>query len=211
MQRLSGWELRQRAADEGYPVSGKQFADYVVWGLLPQQPEGGWVAADVDRLIQIRKLGETVRQMHRRVIQLRDLRWPTPPDKLRQAMIDTIPSIAAPARKMRSVYRAFRILFGDATPDNAGQIRVPADWRLPERFAWQELFRWSTETEFELLAGSVYSQAHALQLHPGVQASELLAGIPFEELVILLMTRQLVIGTTLRQFPLSIEGTEKRD
>jgi hypothetical protein len=199
-ERLSGWELRLRAEEEtGRSVSGEQLADFVAWGLLPESPAGGWVPTDVERLVQIWELGKCVRPLHRRVVLLRDVHWPTPPGKLREAMVATIPSITAPARKMRNLYRALHIVSGEMTPSRAGELRVPPEWRLPPLREWQALFDWPNDHELELLAGPVYSQAKAAELHPGVQASGLLTEVPFEELVILLMTRQLTIATTWTQ------------
>lgn len=197
MQRLSGWELRRRAGQQDVPVSGKQFASYVSWGLLPERDGGGWAEPDIGRLVRIRKLGESVRPLHRRVILLRDLDFPTPPDRLRQAMVDTVPSIAAALKKMRALYRAIQVLHGETTPADAARLSVPHDWRPPERGRWLRSLRWPTDEAFEAIAGSVYSEAHALTRNPRVASSGLLADIPFEELVVLLMTRQLTVGELL--------------
>lgn len=211
MARISGWELRQRAEDRGVPVSGKQFQIYREWGLLPEQPEGGWTEADVARLVRIRELGDEVRQMHRRVIRLYDPGWSIPPDKLRQAMVETIPSITASSRKLRAIYRAIRVSYGDATPEEAQRLMLPPEWRLPDRQTWQRLFEWPTAQEFALLAESVSSQAHALQTHPAVRSARVLNQVPEEEVVILLMTRQLMLGTRLRQFPATTDAPRGDD
>lgn len=189
--------MRRRAEERGIPVGGSQFKAFVRWGLLPERPGGGWAETDVERLVRIRQAEVQARPLPRRVILLRDLRWPTPTEQLRQAMIDTIPSIAGPFKKLRNVYRAIRVLHGEIPPGEAAGLPVPPDWRPPGRTRWQEVLRWPKQEEFEAIAGSVYAEAHALTLHPRVKASRVLEGIPFEELVVLLMTRQLMIGEQL--------------
>ncbi len=191
VEKLSGWELRQRAERLGKPVSGKQFGAYQEWGLIPEQPDGGWIDADVERLVRIRALEAQARSLNRRVILLRDLRWPTPPEKLRQAMIETIPSIRSPKKKTTALYRALRIRHGDVSIAKAARLRLPAEWGPQEAASWQDVFRWPEDHEFELIAGPVYSDVHALVQNPLVIQSGFLADIPYEELIILLMTRQL--------------------
>ena len=209
MERLSGWELRQRAGQRGAPVSGKQFASYQDWGLIPERLEGGWIATDVERLIRIRELETEARSLNRRVILLRDLRWPTPPAKLRQAMIETIPSITSPKVKMRRLYRALRIRHGEVTIARAARLTLPADWRLPSKHEWQDIFRWPNDEEFEQIAGPVDFDAHALTQNRVVKQSEFIAGIPFEEVVILLMTRQLTIPPQTFPAPEKLEEHDR--
>lgn len=191
VEKLSGWELRQRAERLGKPVSGKQFGAYQELGLIPEQPGGGWIDADVERLVRIRTLEKNARSLNRRVILLRDLRWPTPAAKLRQAMIETIPSIRSPKKKATALYRAVRIRHGELSIAKAARLRLPAGWGPPEPAAWQDVFRWPKDTGFELIVGPVYSDVHALTQNPLVIQSGFLADIPYEELIILLMTRQL--------------------
>lgn len=211
VEKLSGWELRQRAEGRGTPVSGKQFRSYQEWGLIPERPGGGWIDADVERLVRIRQLRAQALSMHRRVILLRDLRWPTPPAKLRQAMIETIPSIKSPKKKTTALYRAVRIRHGEVSIAKAVRIRLPPDWGPPERAAWQDVFRWPEDANFDLIAGSVYSDVHALVQSPLVTQSTLLADIPFEEVVILLMTRQLSLPPQIfPELPVA-QDTEEQD
>jgi hypothetical protein len=193
MERLSGWELRQRAEQRGWPVSGKQLATYQEWGLMPERLGGGWVDADVERLVRIRELDGQARSMNRRVILLRDVRWPTPSAKLRQAMLETIPSLTAPKAKMLAVYRALRVRHGEVTVAKAARMAIPTDWRLPDIDSWRQCFGWPTDEEFEQIAGSVDFDAQALMANPIVQRAGFLSEIPLEEVVILLMTRQLTI------------------
>lgn len=193
MERLSGWELRQRAEKRGIPVSGKQFASYQAWGLIPEQAEGGWRDADVERLIRIRELEAHAWSLHRRVILLQDPRWPIPGDKLRQAMIDTIPSIEAPKKKMRALYRALQVRYGHISVEKAATARVPQTWTLPPRPMWERIFHWPTEEEFDQIANSVWADTQSLMQSPLVIRSGLLAGIPIEEIAVLLMTHQLTL------------------
>lgn len=205
MEQLSGWKLRQRAERRGTPVSGKQFASYQEWGLIPARTGGEWADADGERLTRIRELEAEARSLNCRVILLRDLRWPTPPAKLRQAMLETIPPIAAPKRKMLAVYRAVRVRHGEVTIAKAARLSLPADWRLPDTHAWQDILRWPTDEEVELIAGSVYFDAQALTHNPIVQRAAFLSEIPFEEVVILLATRQLTIPPQIFPSPEELE------
>lgn len=202
MNKLSGWELRQRAEEQGTPVSGKQFAAYQARGLLPQRPAGGWIDADVERLIQIRRLETQARPLNRRVILLQNAQWPIPGDSLRQAMIDTIPSIKSPHKKATAVYRAVRVRYGDVPVAKASSISLPPTWRPLARMAWQNIFRWPTANEFAIIAGSVWSDTQSLTRSPLVVQSALLDGIPVEEVAIFLMTQQL----TLTAQPIPTEG-----
>jgi hypothetical protein len=191
MDRLSEWELRQRAEARGTPVSGKQFRAYQAWGLLPEQPGGGWTAVDVDRLVLIRKYDKQARLLNRRVILLQGALLSIPGETLRQAMIETIPSIESPHKKATALYRAVRIRYGDVPVAKAASIRLPASWRPRQRSVWQDVFRWPSEEEFSMIAGSVWSDAQSLIRSPLVTQSGLLADIRVEEIVILLMTQQL--------------------
>lgn len=195
---VSGWELRQEAERRGVPVSGKQFGHVVRWGLLPERAPGRWQRGDVERLIEVVSLGKEVRQLHRRVILLRNLNWPTPPDLLRQAMIDTIPSIAAPQRKTLALYHAIQLRYGLMTEAQVARLPIPPSWRPLPTSEWQQRFRWPTSEEFEYIAGPVYTDERALRYNPLVDRSGILAPIPKEELIILLMTRQLSLPS---QFP----------
>lgn len=219
MDRVSGWELRQRAEERtGHAVSCPQLQEYIEVGLLPDRAEDGWLPTDVERLVRIWELGKEVRPLHRRVVFLRDLRWPTPPAKLRAAMIATVPSLNAAITKMRQLHRAVRLQSGDVTPAAVHRLGLPPAWRPPAPAAWQALFRWPADepdrsradAEFEQLAASVYNQGHALLSHPGVQKAGLLAEIPFDHLVILLMTRQFSIGSELQALALHPEREEVR-
>jgi hypothetical protein len=188
VKRISKTALREAAG-----LSAKQFRDIQAWGLIPERPDGGWVEADVERLRQVRDLGASVRSYHRRAIRLQDARWPIPGDKLRQAMIDTLPSIEAPKKKMRALYRALQVRYGHVSSANADRLRVPATWRLPDPTAWAEVFRWPTDGEFSQIGNSVWADAQSLVSSPLVTRSGLLEGIPMEEIAILLMTRQLTL------------------
>jgi hypothetical protein len=195
VQKLSAWELRQRAEAEEVPVSGKQFASYQQWGLLPERLGGGWWEQDVARLVEIRKLGETVRSLHRRVILLRDYRYPTPPNKLQEAMIATIPSITGPIKKARCIHQAHRVKGGEMTLDQAQRQKLPDYYRPPEpRAKWEEAFRWPTPDAFDQIAGSTYFAAETLVREPYVRESKVLEAVPYEEVIVLMMTYQLTIG-----------------
>jgi hypothetical protein len=94
---------------------------------------------------------------------------------------------------MLAVYRALRVRHGEVTVAKAARLAIPPDWRLPDIDTWRQRLGWPTEEEFEQIVGSVYFDAQALMANPIVQRAEFLGDVPFEEVVILLMTRQLTI------------------
>jgi hypothetical protein len=196
---VTGSKLRQLAEDQGVPVSGKQLNDAIYAGLLPERVPGGWWEEDVERLVEVVTLGKSLRPLHRRVIRLRNFRWPTPPEKLRQAMIDTIPSITAPQRKSLALYRVTQLRYGLRTEAQVKRLAIPADWRPLPVNQWQDRFRWPTADEFEAIAGPVYSDEHALRYDPAVSRAGLLDAIPMEELIVLIMTRQLSLPAPFPQ------------
>lgn len=108
-------------------------------------------------------------------------------------MIDTIPSISKPPTKLRAIYRAYRLRYGEITLPHALKAKLPPEWRLPETALWQDRLRWPSDDEFEMIAGTTYHDAFALTSDPIVKQSHFIDDIPFEEVVILLMTRQLSI------------------
>ena len=208
MAGLSTWALRQQAAERGYRVSWKQFASYRAWGVLPELPDGGWSEQTVDRIIKIRKLGPNL-ALHRRIVRLRNLLdFTVPPEQLRRAMIATLPGILRdrPIEKARAIYRAHHVkttassLFGEPVDrpkrfTTAARLSLPPNSRPPASLdEWKKAFEWPNASDFDHLAGLSYHNAFVLSSDANVKASGFLDGLPYDELVIFLLTGQLTIG-----------------
>ena len=106
-----GW-LRQRARDtDGVVVAHQQFQKYLKWGMLPpgvgEPPR--WQPEVLDQLLKIRRLGTQARTLARRAMLVHE--WaPLPFRQLREAMIETAPTVMSPKRKMNHVDKAARWL-----------------------------------------------------------------------------------------------------
>jgi len=208
MRGLSSWALREEAEHRGYPVSGKQFSRYRAWGVLPELPDGGWSEESVAKLVNIRALGPDL-PLHRRIIRLRNLTdFIVPPVQLRNAMLATVPSILRhrPIEKARGIHRAHLVKAPVQTRfaapakramsiAEANKIPLPTSARPPASLdVWWKALSWPTAADFDLLAGQCYQGAFELAQDANVKESGFLDGVPFEELVIYLLTRQLTIG-----------------
>jgi hypothetical protein len=197
---LSEWGLRERAAEEGWPVSGKQFRDYLRVGVLPPPSEGGWSEDMVERLVAVRKLGEEVRSLHRRTIRLWRSDLGIAPGKLRAAMIRVVPTIAAPKRNMDKLNRAIDALSGPSGWAPMPETLPGVD--IPERGRWHLLLSAFRDDEFGQIAGARLYYAGLLKDPAFPEAHDILADVPIEEVVILL-TVQAFAQTAVGQAKLS--------
>lgn len=195
-------ELRNRAASRGHSVGGEQINRWIEVGLLPDFSADGWDLSYVDRLVRISEAESEARQLNRRVVLLRDLTysdWHTPPDKLRMAMIETIPTIERVPSKMRALYRSVLVEFDSVPLSKAKRAALPESWRMPDEAAWIAALDWPSEDDFDELAGFAYATARSLTRNPRVRESGFLDSVPFEEIVILLLTRELTAGQRMSQ------------
>jgi hypothetical protein len=141
---MSESALRAYAETRGHPVTHAQFGSYLRAGLLPEPTDGRWPEAVGDRLVLVRKLGQFVRPLPRRVILLRDhINFPVAPEKLRQAMIALIPTIRTPIAKMKRVDAA--VTYWAHLEANRGAPIIgdslPHGWRPPSPERWIEILQ----------------------------------------------------------------------
>lgn len=193
MNTISTWALRIQAGADGEPLSDEQIENWQRWGVLRDPPDGRWSQADVARARQIREMGRDVRSIPRRAVRLFDLSYPTSPGKLRESMIAVAKSTSAPVRKMSRIASAVRLHYGDERARSSRNRSRPEKWRIPSE-PWESILGRFNDDDFRLIAGSELSQARSLTLNPTVTKSGVLAGIPFEEIAVLLTIHQLTIA-----------------
>lgn len=192
LETLSESKLRQRAGERGWPVTHKQFSSYREWGLLPEPDNGRWPVAVADLLIRIRELSDSVRSLPRRVIVLRQdyTRFPIPADRLRQAMLDVVPTMTAPLHKMRRTHAAC-VSWGANTAgigsDHTALLQV---WEPPKPEAWVVTLREADLDLFDMRVRAMYYVTAVLSAHAHGSKHDL-ADILFEEQIILLTVRDL--------------------
>lgn len=145
MEQLTSRQLRARAAESGYMLSGARFNDLRRWGLIPEpDADGCWPEDIADRLVRIGVLGRSVRSMPRRVIILRCEGVPIPPNKVRAAMCDVIPTIAPQGRKMKRAMKARSLLAGPETAKLTVRERRKREreaWKPPDPDQWISVVR----------------------------------------------------------------------
>lgn len=197
MDTFSTWALRIEAGTDGQPLSDEQIANWQRWGVLREPPDARWSIHDVERAREIQELGKEVRSLPRRAVRLFNLNYPTPPGKLREAMIAVANTTSAPVRKMRCIGTASSLLYEGGTSRHMSRRSRSQAWRIPPS-QWEQILNRFSDYEFRLIAGSAISQATALSLNPTVTRSTILDGIPFEELIVLLTVRQLAIGDEIK-------------
>ena len=181
---LTEWALRDRAAEAGFPVSGEQFRDYRAWGLLPEPDgDGRWSEETSARLIRIRELGGSVRQMPRRVILLRCEGFPVPADNLRDAMGAVARTIPTPARSMKQVLRVRRRTGEPAAPAPS-QRQARAAWKPPPPGQWPDILRRATREDIETRAGLWCYLTAVLRSPPFTD--DAVRSIPLEEVLTML-------------------------
>jgi hypothetical protein len=196
METVSGWRLRQRAG-----LSYEQLQMYVDAGLFPTADEG-WPDADedrlVDRLVEIQKAKADARSLPRRAVRLWRFDLNLPVAKLREAMIAVARSMSAPKKKQGRIMQALGVLneplFASPTPQRRRRVQRG---KQPQPQRWPEILRrFPEDDDFEQIARSMYSQARSLAVYPKIVNSDILSGIPFEEIFVVLMVAQLAVGDT---------------
>ena len=189
---LTAGAVRAHAEGRGTPISWAQWRGYERWGLIDPLPDESWPEITVERVIEIAKLSATTRSLARRVVLLRRnyLLFPVRAKLVRCAMDNLIPTIRRPVRKMRTV-------------DRAGQWwawRQGGAWRRgafaaePLRLGLDDcspLLLGADSERLESAITSAYYFAGSV-LPDSVSGTEYdVVGIPFEELVTLVLVRQL--------------------
>lgn len=197
MAALSTWALRVEAGTDCKPLSDKQIANWQRWGALRDPAEGKWSSVDVERIRQIQELGNEVRSVPRRAVRLFDPTYPTPPGKLRDAMIDVVKKTSARGRKMRRVETALRLLSEDDASKPIRKRSRSGSWRIPPD-QWEQTLGGFNDEDFRQIAGYSASQARSLLKYLFISKSDILTGTPIEEIIVILTVRQLAIGTEIQ-------------
>jgi hypothetical protein len=99
-------QLAEELADE--PVTSAQFAAFARAGLIaPPGPDRLLPGSAVNQLVAAKRASTYARPLARRVVFLRGyyFLFPVPADKLQQALIDLVPLVRQPARKLARVSR----------------------------------------------------------------------------------------------------------
>ncbi len=186
---------RALAEDAGSLVPADQFERYRRWGLLGEPVDGRWPPATVERLLIVKRLPDSeprLRPLPRRVLYLRRniLVFPIDPTYVRQAMMDTVPSLTRPVHKLAQVADALAAMggrmAGRTVPRSGGhsRLRHPKDWidllmdtqpqqvgdadrfapRIAAWYAWSSLLGTidpSIPPEEQVLLVAILSLAHA--------------------------------------------------
>lgn len=197
MERLTSRQLRARAAESGYKLSGTRFNDLRdCWGLIPApDADGCWSDDIAERLIRIGELRRSVRSMPRRVIILRCEGVPIPPDKVRDAMCDVIPTITQSVSKMKRAMKARELL---AAPDVAQltvrerRKREREAWRPPPPAKWLNLMRQGVPERMERRFG-IWCLAAQWARERSRDAPHDISEIPLEELVTLFAVHDIAV------------------
>ena len=177
-ETYSAWGLREAAG-----VSYEQFEKFRGWGLIPEaDSEGRWSSDVIDRLIKIRQASP--RPLARRVLCLRAnyFDFPVPAACIRAAMLEILPSIHAPVRKMRRVHTANVKLAAAISRSAVRPRRQP----LPAPSTWRSLLADSQPHVFDTLLTGLYHMPPLLATY-GIA----LVGVPLEEHIALLMLLRL--------------------
>jgi hypothetical protein len=212
MERLTSRQLRARAAESGYKLSGARFNDLRRWGLIPAPDAVGCWSEDIaDRLVRIGALGRSVRSMPRRVIILRCEGVPIPPDKVRDAMCDVIPTITQSVSKMKRAMKARELL---AAPDVAQltvrerRKREREAWRPPPPAKWLNLMRQGVPEWMERRFG-IWCIAAKWSTERVRNTAHDIANIPIEELVTLFAIQDIAIQLENVQRDQEVEKSAK--
>jgi hypothetical protein len=175
--RTEGW-LRTGAGG----VTRAQFVRYRDVGLLPAPDANGrypeWVKFALEA---IRHEEAEARSLPRRAVRLRAnaILFPVATEKLRQAMLDVIPSIRAPKQKLRRVHAATR--------------RSRATTVLPVVEGWPDILRGASDALFGARTPGWYAMASMVLPAQAWPEPSPLWGVPLEEQVILLAVLDLAL------------------
>jgi hypothetical protein len=200
MERLTSRQLRARAAESGYKLSGARFNDLREWGLIPEPGvDGCWSEDIADRLVRIGALGRSIRSMPRRVILLRKEGVPVPPAKIQEAMCNVIPTISQPVSKMKRSMKARKLLGGPETEKLTVRERRKRErdaWKPPDPDQWIPVVRSASLDDIDrhfgiCLMAAAYSRS-LLEMYRDV--SEHISDIPMEELITLFMVQNVAVA-----------------
>jgi hypothetical protein len=162
------------------------------WGLVPQATRRAWAPETVDRVVEARRLGESVRPLWRRAI-LAAKTYRISPPILRRAMIRTLTSIAAPTRKMNRISRAVRWEARKLEdPAYIGEFRRQQPLGFIDPSQWKRVLKRRDVDDrlFGETASMMAHFAHMLEIATRGTSADI-SSIPYEERVILLTIRQL--------------------
>jgi hypothetical protein len=106
--RTENW-LREGAEARGLPTTHAQFARLRDAGLLPPpDADGRYPEWALHSLVRARQAAASTRSVPRRVVALRAdaILFPVPPEQLRRAMVEVVPTMRSPMRTLRTVAAA---------------------------------------------------------------------------------------------------------
>ena len=179
---VSDWDLRQRTG-----ITYEQLQNFKAWGLICPTEDGPWSPESVARIQTLKSAAEHARTLPRRVLFLRA----TSPymnvkaESLRRALLELLPSIRSPSKKMRRI-NALAVQLGQRNPVKNPMKAFP----VPHRSEWLGIVRGTQDARLEASTQLACGLTHALmQLD--------LDEIPCEEVLALLTIRELV-----RPYPL---------
>ncbi len=160
---LTASGIRIEAEKVGYPTTHAQFGRFEGWGLLPEPRDGRYPPETVGRLIEVRKLGEDVRSVPRRVLRLR-ARHRIPVKKVREAIQWVIPEIRAPRRKLKKFADALRQLpeYDDEIIERAKHLHIGR---------WAKLVRDADATDLDGILSGLYYFVFMIDAVPWVRES----------------------------------------
>jgi hypothetical protein len=191
---LTWYQLRRWFEERGKSIGTPQVKAFVEAGLLEAAPRDAetqlWPYQAAELMLEIIQAEEQAHSLDRRVIWLRRNypRFPVPGSNLRTAMARLAPQIAQPSRKMLRVHQAAAQV-ARGLPAAAARPRwpppAPADWvaLLEDPSLEPSAFEASGAVAGQYLLANVLDQWAA--------SSGVALGLPYEELVTLLMVRHL--------------------
>ncbi len=190
---LTKYALLAAAARElPSPISKRQLAAYIEWGMVGEPDDGLWHKGVVGRLVQVHKAGEAARRLERRAILVGTQK----PEKRLQAMVWLAQHMSARKLKAMRLERAFRAWASEPAPRDAFGNRtyrfnpLPADWFFPDPERWPEtLLDPLTADRFHTMSWSQSYFVDNLLSHS--DAVPVLKAIKREELILLLTIRAL--------------------
>ncbi len=189
---LTKYALLAAAARELAPVSKKQLATYVDWGMVGESDGGLWDKGVVGRLVDVHKAGELARRLERRAILVGTQK----PEKRLNAMVWLAQHMSARKLKSLRLERTFRAWAREPAPRDA--LGNPAyrfdpllaDWSFPEPDRWPAVLTDPlTADQFHTISWSQYYFVDNVLSHS--TAVPALKAIKREELILLLTIRYL--------------------
>jgi hypothetical protein len=185
-------ELAEELAEE--PVTSAQFAAFANAGLVATVGDDGLLPGSVvNQLIAAKRAAGYARPLARRTVFLRGYHplFPVSPDKLQQALIDLVPLIRQPARKLTRVAR-----FGQSAERRRLRHR-----RLPVVEEWRGLLAGVEPSRIDAWAMGWYAMGREFIPSYWAPAPNPLADILLEDQVLCLAILDLD-----RRFEVSLQG-----